>query len=135
MAKTYRRKTYTRRRKTYRRRRTWRKYRNQNPLLKKKVGMYYKTSYTEVYPMVTTSTTRNWCPMTVNMFTQISGSVDSAYFKDANAPQFDTQLVQEKLFDQKKITGVRMKVIVPPAAGSVFTDRNVSTATITAVNI
>lgn len=90
MAKYYRRKTTTKRRKTYRRRRTWRKY--QNPLTAKKTGMYYRTSYTEVYPMVTTSATPAWCPMTVNMFTQIGGTVDSAFFKDPNAPQFDTQL-------------------------------------------
>lgn len=104
-------------------------------MLAKKTGMYYRTSYTEVFPLVTTQSTPAWCPMTVNMFTQITGEVNSAYYKDANAPQFETQLQTEKLFDQKKITGVRMKVIIPPAAGSVYAERNLSTATVTAVNI
>lgn len=85
--------------------------------------------------MVTTADTPDWCPMTVNLLTQIAGNVSSDYFKDPAAPQFDTQKGCEKLFDQKKITGCRMKVIIPPGAGSVYTDRNASTFTITAVNI
>jgi len=123
------------RRRTYKRRRNWKKSGGGNPLLRKKVGNYYRTSYTQIFPMVTSNLTPLWCPLTVNLLTQITDSVDASFYKDANAVQLATREATESIFDQKKITGIRMKMIIPQAAGSTYTDRNITTGTVTAVNI
>lgn len=85
--------------------------------------------------MVTTEQTPNWCPLTVNLLTRTTESVDGRFYKDANAVQLATREATEAIFDQKKITGVRMKMIIPQAAGSTYTVRNVTTGTVGAVNI
>lgn len=85
--------------------------------------------------MVTSAGTPLWCPLTVNLLTQTTGTVDGAYYKDANAVQLDTREATEAIFDQKKITGVRMKMIIPQASGSTYTVRNGTTGTVGAVNI
>lgn len=56
-----------------------------NSLINGKVGGFYRTSYTETYPLITTANTLAWAPMTVNLLTGIEGGVDGAQYKDPNS--------------------------------------------------
>lgn len=94
--------------------------------------MYYRTSYTQVFDMNTgaSGNSRLWAGKTVNLFTQIADGQSPDFYKDPNACQVATREAFEACFEQKKITGVGIKLIIPQGAGSSYVLTNGSVGNI-----
>lgn len=99
----------------------------ENPLTRRKAGQYYRTSYTRVFDVQTTAAARGWAGMTVNLVTPTQG-VDTVNYKDQlSVDPTGVAAATRAIFDQKKITGVRIKLILAQGAGGTFVSTNVET--------
>lgn len=65
--------------------------------------------------------TTTYAPMTLQLFGQIGQAADAAVYKDYNGVNpTGQQAAFGALFDQKRISGVRMKVVIPPTDGNLY---------------
>jgi len=95
-----------------------------NPLLRRKSGTFYKTSYRRVYALTTSSDTPGWASCTVNLLTKSPEGSGNGYIDQLDVDPAGVAEAVRSIFDQKKITGVRLRLILPQSGGSTYSFPN-----------